>query len=85
MALIVKVIFVSDNAEIAVFARQCRFRYAVNHFFVLFAVCNKRGNSYKYQIMLFGKFNKLRRACHIAIVAHNFAANANRCQPCQTA
>ena len=44
VAQIVQVVFISDNAEGAVFGRQCCLRYPMHHLFVRFAISHLIGH-----------------------------------------
>ena len=57
MAKAVQIVFIRNNAEIAVFSRQCRLSSTMHHFFVCLAISNKLGNGDENELMLFGELD----------------------------
>ena len=57
MAKVIQIVFVCNNAEIAVFSRQSSFSSTMHHFFVCLAISNKLGNSNENELMLFGELD----------------------------
>ena len=85
MAQIIEVIFISNNTEVAVLRRQRSLCSTMHHLLMRLAVSHKVSHRDEHQLMLLGKLNQLRRACHMAVIAHNLAADTNRTQACQLA
>ena len=57
MAKVIQIVFISNNAEIAIFSRQCSLSSTMHHFFVCLAISNKLGNSNENELMLFGELD----------------------------
>ena len=57
MAKVIQIVFVCNNAEIAVFSRQCSLSGTMHHFFVCLTISNKLGNSDENELMLFGELD----------------------------
>ena len=57
MTKIVQIIFICNDAEIAVFSRQRSLSGTMHHFFVCLAISNKLGNGDKNELMLFGELD----------------------------
>ena len=57
VAKVIQIVFISNNAEIAVFSRQRSLSGTVHHFFVCLAISNKLGNGDENELMLFGELN----------------------------
>ena len=57
MAKVIQIVFICNNAEIAVFSRQCSLRCTMHHFFVCLAISNQLGNGDENELMLFGELD----------------------------
>ena len=57
MAKVVQIIFICNDAEIAVFSRQRSLSGTMHHFFVCHAISNKLGNGDENELMLFGELD----------------------------
>ena len=57
MAKVIQIVFIGNNAEIAVFSRQSSFSGTMHHFFVCLAISNKLGNGDENELMLFGELD----------------------------
>ena len=57
MTKVVQIIFICNNAEIAVLSRQCSLSSTVHHFFMCLTISNKLGNSDENELMLFGELD----------------------------
>ena len=57
MAKVIQIVFICNNAEIAVFSRQCSLSGTMHHFFVCLTISNKLGNSDENELMLFGELD----------------------------
>ena len=57
MAKVIQIVFICNNAEIAVFSRQRSLSCTMHHFFVCLAIGNKLGNGDENELMLFGELD----------------------------
>ena len=57
MTKVVQIIFICNDAEIAVFGRHCSLSGTMHHFFVCLAISNKLGNSDENELMLFSELD----------------------------
>ena len=57
MTKVVQIIFICNDAEIAVFSRQRSLSSTMHHFFVCLAISNKLGNGDENELMLFGELD----------------------------
>ena len=57
MTKVVQIIFICNDAEIAVFSRQRSLSSTMHHFFVCLAIGNKLGNGNENELMLFGELD----------------------------
>ena len=57
MAKVIQIVFISNNAEIAVFSRQCSLSSTVHHFFVRLAIGNKLSHSDENELMPFSELD----------------------------